>query len=470
MPPVGRRRDVRRLWPGSGGDSNPAKSGDSAAVLAASAEPSDPLGGRRAWAVWATAVAIYLLAVFHRTSLGVAGIIAAERFHISASQLATFAVVQAAVYAAMQVPVGAMLDRYGSKALLVTGTVTMTLARTGFALTHSFAGGVIARIFVGAGDAMIFVSVIRLVASWFPPLRAPMVTQATGFIGQIGALVAAGPLAAALHNLGWRTTFLSAAAMGVVLGIVLIVVVKDSPYSGQRRTKVRMGVILKGVASAWSNPEPASASGPTSRCNTARRSSASCGVPVPHPGQGLSTGTASVLLSVMVLATILSSPLFAAAATRYPYSRSTVVLSVLGVMVAAWTIVLVWPGHTPLWMLLVLVVVTAVGGPASLIGFDLARTFNPPTRTGSATGIVNVGGFVASLITVFLIGIVLDHVAPGGPTTYNTDSFRAAMSTQYLVWGFGAIQLVRLRHLTRREIHARDEFRHLLPERLREPD
>lgn len=457
--------------PARAGDSNPAKSGDSAAVLAASAEPSDPLGGRRAWAVWATAVAIYLLAVFHRTSLGVAGIIAAERFHISASQLATFAVVQLAVYAAMQVPVGAMLDRYGSKALLVTGTVTMTLAQLGFALTHSFAGGVIARIFVGAGDAMIFVSVIRLVASWFPPLRTPMVTQATGFIGQIGALVAAGPLAAALHNLGWRTTFLSAAAMGVVLGIVLIVVVKDSPYSGQRRTKVRMGVILKGVASAWS--EPGTRLGLWTHFTmqySATVFSILWGFPFLTRGQGLSTGTASVLLSVMVLATILSSPLFAAAATRYPYSRSTVVLSVLGVMVAAWTIVLVWPGHTPLWMLLVLVVVTAVGGPASLIGFDLARTFNPPTQLGSATGIVNVGGFVASLITVFLIGIVLDHVAPGGPTTYNTDSFRAAMSTQYLVWGFGAIQLVRLRHLTRREIHARDEFRHLLPERLREPD
>ena len=85
-----------------------------------------------------------------------------------------------------------------------------------------------------------------------------------------------------------------------------------------------------------------------------------------------------------------------------------------------------------------------------MVGFDLARTFNPPTRLGSATGIVNVGGFVASLGTVALIGIVLDQVAPGGPSTYTVDSFRAAMSVQYLVWVLGVVQILRFRRKARR--------------------
>jgi len=47
--------------------------------------PTDPtlryrLGGRHAWLVLSAAVSVYILAVFHRTSLGVAGLIAAERF------------------------------------------------------------------------------------------------------------------------------------------------------------------------------------------------------------------------------------------------------------------------------------------------------------------------------------------------------------------------------------------------------
>ncbi|MEP7036657.1 MAG: hypothetical protein ABI934_13805, partial [Actinomycetota bacterium] len=58
-------------------------------------DPTDPtllyrLGGRRAWMVWSAAICVYILAVFHRTSLGVAGLVAAERFHITSAQLATF--------------------------------------------------------------------------------------------------------------------------------------------------------------------------------------------------------------------------------------------------------------------------------------------------------------------------------------------------------------------------------------------
>ena len=51
--------------------------------------------------------------------------------------------------------------------------------------------------------------------------------------------------------------------------------------------------------------------------------------------------------------------------------------------------------------------VLATNGPGSMMGFDYARTENDPVRIGSANGIVNVGGFVASLITILLIGLVL---------------------------------------------------------------
>jgi MFS family permease len=110
----------------------------------------------------------------------------------------------------------------------------------------------------------------------------------------------------------------------------------------------------------------------------------------------------------------------------------------------------------PLWLLVVLVVVTALGGPGSMVGFDLARTFHPSSHLGRATGVVNIGGFVASLATIALIGIVLDQLAPGGPSTYTLEHFRIAMSVQFLFWGVGVIQLVRyrrksLRHLE--EVH-----------------
>lgn len=72
-------------------------------------------------------------------------------------------------------------------------------------------------------------------------------------------------------------------------------------------------------------------------------------------------------------------------------------LSIIAGNVVAWTAVLVLPGRAPLWLLVVLVVVISVGGPASMIGLDFARTFNPGATLGTAKGIVNMAGFFAAL-------------------------------------------------------------------------
>ena len=138
-----------------------------------SAEQIHDIGRRRAWVIWLVSLAVYVLAVFHRSSLGVAGIIASERFDISATRLATFTVLQLVVYAGMQVPVGVLLDRYGSRAMLLAGLVLMTAGQLGFAFSTSFGRAVAARAVVGAGDAMIFVSVIRLVSDLVPGAAGP---------------------------------------------------------------------------------------------------------------------------------------------------------------------------------------------------------------------------------------------------------------------------------------------------------
>ena len=414
---------------------------------------SHPLGGRRAWAVYAAAVSVYVLAVFHRTSLGVAGLLAADRFDIAATQLSIFTMVQLFVYAAMQIPVGALLDRFGARRLLIAGVTTMTLAQFGFAFATSFNAGILARVLVGVGDAMVFIPLLRIVALWFPPVRIPMVTQLTGILGQIGALVAAAPLVAALHTWGWTPSYATAASVGILLGVLLVLVVRDSPYPDHELDRIKVRALARSVRRAWDTPG--------TRLGLWSHFSAQFGATVfallwGYPflvaGQGLSPELAGLLLMLMTMTTVVTGPLIGGFVTRYPFSRSTLILGIVASIAAVWAVVLLWPGRAPLWLLVVLVVVTAVGGPGSMVGFDLARTFNPPTRVGSATGIVNVGGFFASLSTVTLIGVILDVVAPGGPETYTVDSFRVAMSVQYLVWGIGVAQILRYRRKVRRDL------------------
>ena len=75
----------------------------------------------RPWIVWATGLLAYIVAVLDRTTLGVSGLAAADRFHAGPTLLSTFVVLQVVVYAGAQVPAGLLLDRFGSKVLIVVG-------------------------------------------------------------------------------------------------------------------------------------------------------------------------------------------------------------------------------------------------------------------------------------------------------------------------------------------------------------
>ena len=67
-------------------------------------------------------------------------------------------------------------------------------AQTGFALAHSYPAALVARVFVGMGDAMTWICLLRLVATWFAGRRIPFVTALSGTLGQLGAIGAAAPM------------------------------------------------------------------------------------------------------------------------------------------------------------------------------------------------------------------------------------------------------------------------------------
>jgi MFS family permease len=175
------------------------------------------------------------------------------------------------------------------------------------------------------------------------------------------------------------------------------------------------------------------------------------GYPFLTVGEGLSPGTAAALLTLLVIVGMAVGPLLGRLCGRWPLRRSVLVFTILGSTVTAWTVVLLWPGRAPLLVLTALVVVLGTNGPGSMIGFDYARTENPSERMGSASGVVNVGGFLASLLTIFAVGVVLDLFTPGASTAYSLGAFRAAFAVQYLFWALGLIGV--LRH--RRQMRAR---------------
>jgi MFS family permease len=183
------------------------------------------------------------------------------------------------------------------------------------------------------------------------------------------------------------------------------------------------------------------------------------GVPMLR-GLGYSSTEAAGFLTVIVAVGFVAGPLLGVLCARYPLRRSNLVLGVVVLLGVVWTAVLLWPGHPPTWLLVLLVVAMGIGGPGSLIGFDFARSFNPMGSLGSANGVVNVGGFLAAFVMMFCIGLLLDAVARAtGQTVFAWANFRVALSVQYVVVGFGVGMLLHARRRTRAQMLEQDGIR-----------
>ena len=407
----------------------------------------------RSWWVWGLGVAAYTVAVFDRGSLGVASLQAQQRFHASAAQLSMFAVLQLAVYAAMQVPVGVALDRFGTRRLVAVGAIVMAAGQLLLGVSHTVGWAIVARVLVGMGDAMTFISVLRLVGLWFAPRQIPVITQLTGIIGQLGQVAAALPLVAVLRASGWTSTFTGAAALSVLVAVVVLAALRDAPPGvAVEGSAVDLVAIRRELRLAWA--EPGTRIGLWTHFVTQFSGTVFAllwGFPFLVRGEHLGASTAGALLSGMVFVAMGIGPLLGRLTARWPFRRSALTLTIVGITASMWTVVLAWPGRAPLALITVLVIVLATNGPGSMVGFDYARTFNPPGRLGSASGIVNVGGFVASLVTMFLVGVILDLLTSGGPTSYGLGAFRVAFAVQYVLWAFGLVMVLRVRgHLRRR--------------------
>jgi sugar phosphate permease len=412
---------------------------------------------RRARIVFGVATAAYLSSVLQRGSLGVAAVEAGDRFHISASLLSTLAVAQLVVYAALQIPVGVLIDRVGPRALLAGGALLMVAGQTTLAFSTSLEVALVGRVLVGAGDAMTFVSGLRLINTWFSGPRVPVLSQWFANVGQLGQVLSAVPLSLVLHTAGWTPAFLGSASVAVVALVAVAVAVRDRPAGEAPPARIPWGESMRELGRSLRRP--GTRLGFWSHFVTQSSGvvfSLLWGFPFLVDGLGYSPALASGLLIAVVASGMVVGPVIGILTGRFPFRRSNLVLGIVAMMGTAWAVVLLWPGVPPLGAVLLVIVAIGIGGPGSQVGLDFARTFNPPRSLGAASGVVNVGGFTASFTMMLLIGIALDaqdavRVAGGAPSDlYSFDSFRFAFAVQYLVVGFGAVMLVRTRRSTRR--------------------
>ena len=111
-------------------------------------------------------------------------------------------------FAAFQLPLGILLDRFGPRRSEGGMLVFAALGALIFALSEGANGLVIGRALIGLGVSACLMASFKAFVDWFPKERLPL---ANGFVlaaGGLGAMSASLPVEWALHFTDWRGVFL----------------------------------------------------------------------------------------------------------------------------------------------------------------------------------------------------------------------------------------------------------------------
>lgn len=284
-------------------------------------------------------------------------------------------------------------------------------------------------------------------------------TQLTGICGQLGQVLSAVPFLGLLIGSGWTTAFLSVVAVGVLSLVLTLLLVKDTPGGTTvRGPATGLRETLGSVKTVWLRP--GTRLGFFTHMGTQFSVTVFAlmwGVPYLTVAQHLSRPAAGTLLTISVAAAIASGVIIGIVTGRHPHRRSWLVLGIITGNALVWTAVLALPAPAPHCLLVTLIIVISVGGPGSMVGFDFARTFNTKATLGTAQGAVNMGGFLASLLVMQVMGVIIGAV--GG---YSFTSFRLAWGVQYVVWAVAVVGILVTRRKARATIGDIDESRYLL--------
>ncbi|GAB2670983.1 MFS transporter [Saccharopolyspora gloriosae] len=368
---------------------------------------------RGAWLVWGVGAACYFVALFHRASLGVAAPDALVRFSAGPGVLALFSALQLGVYLVLQVPSGLLADRMGPRRVITGGVVALAVGSAVFAVSGSILGGVAGRVLIGIGDAFMFTNVLRVAAQWFPAERYGRVAALTGLVGGLGQVLSTVPLTSALHGLGWTSTFLGAAVLTALLAVVAGGVIRDRPAGavaaatgdvGERigRT-LRLVVAQRGTKHAfWVH---------FVLLSQFLAITTLWGAPWLTGAQGVPGGSAGALLLVSAVGFIAGSLVASQWIAGRPRRRERYTLAMSVLVVLAWVVIVAWPGVLGAPLLVVVLGVLGFGGGAAMLAFDGAREANAVHRSGAASGVVNMGGFLAAVLIQVFVGAVLEVVS-----------------------------------------------------------
>lgn len=214
--------------------------------------PSRVSGPRLAATVFLPFALGYALSFLYRTVNAVIAGQLTQELGIGAAGLGVLTSVYFISFAAFQVPLGILLDRYGpgrvEAALLMVAALGALVFALGGGLTTLMAG----RALIGLGVSACLMAAFTANVLWWPRERLPLINGLTMACGGLGAVLATTPVAALLPVTGWRGLFVGLAAVTLATAILIVLVVPER-RDDAGKSPATLAALVAGTLQVFSN-------------------------------------------------------------------------------------------------------------------------------------------------------------------------------------------------------------------------
>lgn len=371
-------------------------------------------------------------------------------FAVSGAVLGQLSALYFYPYAVMQLPIGALLDRYGARLML---TIALLLAAAGsvvFGTANSVNVAYVGRFMVGAGSAVGFIASMALAAKWFHARHFALLTGLAMFFAMVCGIAGQAPLAFAVEAFGWRQTMVWAGIFAIALAALTALIVRNSPtpVTANHANDNRWAEIWAGLKETINRNEiwrvsivAMAMSGPMLALGGL------WGVPFLASAYELDRPTSAFYTSFSLLGWAVGAPFFGWLSDRIGKRKLPLVVGT-GLNTGLIAIIALFPGLNLTFMAMMFFLSGLTGG-CMVISFALGREVSAKRLHGSVSGLINGMTVGAGAVLQPIIGWVLDLRWDGtmlaGARIYQTSDYRFAFLC-FVAWaGAGFIVSLTLR-------------------------
>ena len=173
----------------------------------------------------------YFFSYFYRTVNAVVAPYLRQDIGLGPADLGLMSAAYFLTFAAFQIPLGLLLDRYGPRRVQGSLYCLAALGALLFALGESVTTLTLARALIGFGVSGGLMAALKAIVMWFPLNRVAFINGWYMAFGGLGALAATAPVDFAMQIMDWRQMFMLLGAITLVVAALILLVVPERPGS-----------------------------------------------------------------------------------------------------------------------------------------------------------------------------------------------------------------------------------------------